>query len=75
VKGEDGSVTIAAIAEGDKERDEQALALIGLHVKDMHLHVIKKAASAAAAWMYFKQLYTAQTLARKVDLRKVLKSG
>lgn len=56
----------------DEEKDAKALAQIGLHVKDHHLPVLERCATAKAAWEQLEAVYQAKSNARKRQLRKEL---
>ena len=56
----------------DPGRDDKALALIGLYVKDYHLPVLERCTSAKQAWEQLEAIYQAKSNARKRQLRKEL---
>ncbi|GAB4819613.1 hypothetical protein N2152v2_006659, partial [Parachlorella kessleri] len=56
----------------DRDKDAKALALIGLHVKDLHLPVLERCTTAKGAWEQLEAVYQAKSNARKRQLRKEL---
>ncbi|GAB4823785.1 hypothetical protein N2152v2_010831 [Parachlorella kessleri] len=56
----------------DRDEDAKALALIGLHVKDLHLPVLERCTTAKGAWEQLEAVYQAKSNARKRQLRKEL---
>ena len=66
-KGLWGAVTGDAM---EAERDQKALALLILHVKDHHLQTVGSATTSKNAWDTLKATYEAQTNARKLLLRR-----
>ncbi|GAB4817535.1 hypothetical protein N2152v2_004581 [Parachlorella kessleri] len=56
----------------DRDKDAKALALIGLHVKDLHLPVLERCSTAKGAWEQLEAVYQAKSNARKRQLRKEL---
>lgn len=48
----------------------KALAVLGLHVKEHHMHLVSGAATAAQAWAALESLYMASTLPRQMQLRR-----
>ncbi|GAB4823788.1 hypothetical protein N2152v2_010834 [Parachlorella kessleri] len=56
----------------DRDKDAKALALIGLHVRDLHLPVLERCTTAKGAWEQLETLYQAKSNARKRQLRKEL---
>ncbi|GAB4815357.1 hypothetical protein N2152v2_002403 [Parachlorella kessleri] len=56
----------------DRDKDAKALALIGLHVRDLHLPVLERCTTAKGAWEQLEAVYQAKSNARKRQLRKEL---
>ncbi|GAB4815375.1 hypothetical protein N2152v2_002421 [Parachlorella kessleri] len=56
----------------DRDKDAKALALIGLHVRDLHLPVLERCSTAKGAWEQLEAVYQAKSNARKRQLRKEL---
>jgi hypothetical protein len=56
----------------DKEKDERALALIGLYVHDYHLNTVYSCTSAKAAWDALEEIYKAKSTARRLQLKREL---
>ena len=52
--------------------DQKALAQLTLHVKDQHLPLLSKAATAAEAWQMLEAVYQAQSTARQLHLKREL---
>lgn len=69
VKGLWGAVTGDSV---DPEKDQKALAQIGLHVKEHHLSTLERCNSAKQAWDHLEAVYQAKSNARKRQLRKEL---
>lgn len=67
-----GLWTAVGGASTDAEKDAKALALIGLLVKDHHLPVLERCATAKEAWEQLEATYQAKSNARKRQLRKEL---
>ena len=56
----------------DKEMDQKAMALIGLHVQDHNLHILEESTSAKDAWIRLENIYKSKSNARKLMLKKEL---
>ena len=59
-------------AEVSADDSGKALALIGLHVEDHHLHAISACKSALEAWMMLENTYKGKSQARVLQLRREL---
>lgn len=56
----------------DSDKDQRALAQIGLHVKEHHLAALERCTTAKEAWNSLEATYQAKSNARKRQLRKEL---
>jgi hypothetical protein len=67
--GSKGLLKVVLGQEEDKDKDEQALILIGQHVDDFHLDVVMHAAGGRAAWVALAAMHRGQSAQRLTDLR------
>ena len=73
-KGLDAAITQDGGTAVGSATDKKALALLTLHVKDVHLTTVSSSGSARAAWTALEELYRAKNLARQLLLRRELSS-
>ena len=64
--------SVEAGAADNDEKDQKALAVIGLHVKDHHLPTLAECKTAKAAWDALAAVYTAKSNARRLQLKREL---
>lgn len=62
----------APAKDEDKEKDQKALAIIGLHTKDHHHSTLEPCTTAKEAWDTLADIFKKQGVARQLQLRKQL---
>lgn len=69
IKGLWSAVTSTTV---DPDKNEKAMAQIGLHMKDHHLATLERCTTAKQAWQELESIFQAKSNARKRQLRKEL---